>query len=516
MIDRRKGINERKFQLEIKEFKKKIIINDLTKQIEEKQKDVRKEMSQIYDQRLEKLRHNALTNNHLSQYIADLNFRLYSLPEKDKSMQGDELKLMQLYTEIISLLEKYQNLKSEKFLTDKKELEDKIMEQSLEEQKKELSYLLRQEKYEKYIYDQLLLAQNGLVDICQKYRTQVHLCEQYEMSSLQLKSELDICKDTNKKLNQIAIRLRKIEKDLIKRLNDIDNENKNIKVFEPIFSKKDDLEKKVLKIEENKTININENFYKININRPKSSVKMNKNNTALILDNKTTNKNNNSKFKLSTTNNFWKIGTIPVNSRSKIKKFFSNNNNKTNFRRAFSRKISFREKSIKSKSISEHTTNYLTKTRNKSMVDIKESSAKNKDIIYDRNYLDLAAQFLSDNINKIREEIKLKIKYKAEEIRSRYQLRYMISKIIEDIESDLEIMKKEKSYDLNNYYDNLLGVPENKEMKQLEKMLFDKKVETSGQQLYILTYIFDNCFEGVNNIKSIFPKEILTYIKANE
>ena len=150
------------------------------------------------------------------------------------------------------------------------------------------------------------------------------------------------------------------------------------------------------------------------------------------------------------------------------------------------------------------------------MVDIKESSAKNKDIIYDRNYLDLAAQFLSDNINKIREEIKLKIKYKAEEIRSRYQLRYMISKIIEDIESDLEIMKKEKSYDLNNYYDNLLGVPENKEMKQLEKMLFDKKVETSGQQLYILTYIFDNCFEGVNNIKSIFPKEILTYIKANE
>ena len=92
----------------------------------------------------------------------------------------------------------------------------------------------------------------------------------------------------------------------------------------------------------------------------------------------------------------------------------------------------------------------------------------------------------------------------------------MISKIIEDIESDLEIMKKEKAYDLNKYYDNLFGVSEHKEMRQLENILFDKKVESSGQQLYVLTYIFDNCFNGINNVKSIFPKEMLTYINVNE
>jgi len=520
MKDKKKGFNERKFLMEIKEFKKKNIIYDLTKKIEEQQKDIHKEINKVYDERLDKLRHNALTNNHLSQYIAELNFRLYSFPEKENPIKGKELQLMQLYTEIIALLEKFQTIKSEKFLTDKKELEDRIMEQSLEEQKKELSYLSRQEKYEKYIYDKLLEAQNGLVDICQKYRTQVHLCESYEMSSLRLKSELDICKDTNKKLNKMAIRLRRIEKELKKKINE-QEKNNNIKVFEPIFSSKDDLNNKVIKLKENKTINVNENmFFKININRPKSSLRLNKNKTALILDKKNLRTNNqintntNNKFKLTTTNNFFKIGTIPINQRANIHKFFPNNKN--NFRRTFSRKISFREKSSKNRTISSHTTNYLTKTRNKSLNDIKQSETKNNEVAYDKDYLERAAYFLADNINQLKEEIKLKVKYKAEEIRSRYQLKYMISKIIEDIESDLEIMKKEKAYDLNRYYDNLFGVSEHKEMRQLENILFDKKVESSGQQLFVLTYIFDNCFDGINNIKSIFPKEMLTYINNNE
>ena len=522
MKDKKKGFNERKFLMEIKEFKKKNIIYDLTKQIEEKQKGVHKEINKIIDERLDKLRHNALISNHLSQYIADLNFRLYSFPEKMNPIKGKELQLMQLYTEIINLLEKFQTLKSDKFLTDKKELEDRIMEQSLEEQKKELSYLSRQEKYEKYIYDKLLEAQNGLVDICQKYRTQVHLCETYEVNSLRLKSELDICKETNKKLNEIAMRLRKIEKELNQKINmKENNSNNNIKLFEPIYSSKDDINNKVIKLKENKTINLNENnFYKIDINRPKSSIKINKNNTALILDknksgnnNKNTNTNTN-KFKLTTTNNFFKIGTLPINSRANIHKFIPKN--KINFRRTFSRKITLREKSGKYRSISEHTTNYLTKTRNKSMNDIKQPSSKNNEITYDRKYLENVSHFLTDNINKLREEIKLKTKYNAEEIRSRYQLKYMISKSIEDIQSDLEVMKKEKAYDINKYYDNLFGFSENKEMKQLEDILFDKKVESSGQQLFILTYIFDNCFNGINNIKSIFPKEMLTYFDINQ
>ena len=509
MFSKKKGINEKKFLMEVKEFKKKIKIQELTKKIEEKQKDIHKEHNKIYEQRLDKLRHNALTNNQLSQYIADLNFRLYSLPEKEKPLQDSELYLIQLYTEIISLLEKFQTIKSEKFLTDKKELEDKIMEQSLEEQKKELSYLSRQEKYEKYIYDKLIEAQNGLIDICQKYRTQVHLCEEYEINSLKLRSELDICIDTNKKLNQIANKLRKIEKELKKKLNQIDN----IKVFEPIYSSKNIEYNNDIKFQEIKSIkNDNKNYYKIDINRPKSSIKLNKNKSALILDKNSligNNKENKSKIKLS-TNNLFKLGTIPKNFRPYSRKFIPN---RITYKRTFSRKISDLGKTDKYQSLSGYTTNYLTNTRNKSMIELKEK-ANNNEIIYDRNYLKLISDFLTDNINKIRKEIKLKTKYTAEEIRSRYQLKYMISKIIEDIETDLENIKKEKDYDLNNYYDNLFGIQdiqEKKDMKKLENILYEKKKESSGLQLYILTFIFDNCFNGINNIKSIFPKEIKKY-----
>jgi hypothetical protein len=276
MKEQRQGFNERKFLLEIIEFKKKKVIYELTKKIENKQKDVHKEISKVYDQRLEKLRHNTLTNNHLSQYIADLNFRLYSLPEKDKSLTEDEIKLIQNYTEIISLLDKYQNLKAEKILTDKKELEDRIMERSLEEQNKELSALQRQEKYEKYIYDKLVQAQQGLIDICQQYREQVHLCEQYEMNSLKLKSELDLYIDTNKKLKNILERLKLIEKKLKEKLNI--QENNNIKIFEPIYSKIGvGINNKIIQKNENKTIYIKEeNYYKIDLTRPKSSIRFNK------------------------------------------------------------------------------------------------------------------------------------------------------------------------------------------------------------------------------------------------
>ena len=108
------------------------------------------------------------------------------------------------------------------------------------------------------------------------------------------------------------------------------------------------------------------------------------------------------------------------------------------------------------------------------------------------------------------------MKYKAEELRSRYQLKYLISNIIEDIQNNIEKMKKEKDFDLNNYYDNLFGLEQNKEIKQLDKILFDRKVEACGQQLYILSYILNNCFNGTNFVKSIFPEEMLNYTKAKE
>ena len=174
-------------------------------------------------------------------------------------------------------------MKREKFLSDKKELEDRITEQSLEDQIKELSCLGRQEKYEKYIYDKLILAQNGLIDICQKYRTEVHTCEKYEFISLKLKSEYAICLDTYRKLNEMLEKQKAIGQKLKNKLNKILTPEKYI-TFKPILSGNEGSSEneKVLKINHKKEIIISEEkYHKIKINnrtiRSKSSIRINKN-----------------------------------------------------------------------------------------------------------------------------------------------------------------------------------------------------------------------------------------------
>ena len=521
-MKKKKGFNQRKYILEIKEFKKKKNIHEIINKIHEKQKALHKEYNTIFDLRIDKLRHNALTNNHLQHYIADLNFRLYSLPEKDKSFEGEEIKLIKHYSEIISLLEKFQNMKGEKFLSDKKELEDRIMEQSLEEQIKELSCLGRQEKYEKYIYDKLILAQNGLIDICQKYRTQVHDCEKYELLSLKLKSEYAICLDTHKKLNETLLKQKEVEQKLKNKLNKLGTtlSPEKFKTFKPILSgtnnnsnsKSND--EKILSIENNKEKNLSEEkYHKINI-RPKSSIRLNKNNSALIIDKNNTSINNNkiiynkNKGNKNYYNNYLRKDSSTGYLSSNIVNLETNK--KLNFGRTYARKITFRQKSSLNKNTSINTTNYLSKDKiikNKSMSNIKRVEDKKfDDNVYDRKYLDIVIQYLTDNINKAREEIKLKTKFIAEEVRSTYQLKYMLTKCIEDTEIELDTEKKDKNICNRNYYENILGIAENKEKKEKENQKFDQNIELFQNRLYILTYIFDNSFNGLNNINSIFPE----------
>ena len=512
-MKKQKGFNQRKYILEIKEFKKKKNIHEIISKIHDKQKALHKEYNDIYDLRIDKLRHNALTNNHLQHYIADLNFRLYNLPEKDKSFEGEEVKLIQHYTEIIGMLEKFQNMKGERFLSDKKELEDRIMEQSLEEQIKELSCLGRQEKYEKYIYDKLILAQNGLVDICQKYRTEVHTCEKYEFISLKLKSEFAICVDTNKKLNEMLLKQKEVEQKLkakLDKLNKMASQQKdNIITFNPILSGRENKLKKDIILEEKNDINNNkigeEKYHKININnRPKSSIRLNKNNSALVLDKNITTNNANKNY----YNNYLKR----ENSHRYLNSNFINletNRKLKNFGRQYAKKITFRQKSSLNRNTSDNTTNYLSKSklnRNKSMINLKNKEEKKYDEKYDREYLDIVTQYLTDNINKVREEIKLKTKLKAEEIRSVYQLKYILGKCIEDVEIDLDIEKKSKIMSNRNYLENILGISENIEKKNRENKKYDENIELFENQLFMLTYIFDNSFNGLNNINSIFPE----------
>ena len=512
-MKKRKGFNERRYILEYKEFKRKKSVYDMIKKIHEKQKSINNEYDSIFSQRYEKLRHNASTNHHLQSYIANLNFRLYKLPEKDKSFQGEDLKIIQQYTDIISLLEKFQNLKGEKFLMDKKELEDRIMEQSLEEQMKELSSLGRQEKYEKYIYDKLILAQNGLVDICQKYRTEVHKCEKYEQISLKLKSEYAISLDTNKKLIEILDKQREISNKLKNKINKIllekDKEN-NIfeeQLIDNITDKNgNDLDIDNIISNEKKDLEKNKRRYSIKKKRPKTAIKSNKINPNLV------NVNNNifDNCNDNDINNLNKeLNIIILKRNSSTNNIITKNKNRNvNQEKILERKISLRQKSALNKNILDSTTNYITKSKiskNKSMNDITDG-VKDDKIIYDRKYLDSITKYLTDNISKVREEIKLKTKLKAEEIRTTYQLKYLLGKCIEDIEMELDNEKKDKNIRNSKYYENILGIHNDKETKEKNNKDFDENIENCENELFVLTFLFDNCFNGINNINSIFPE----------
>lgn len=126
--------------------------------------------------------------------------------------------------------------------------------------------------------------------------------------------------------------------------------------------------------------------------------------------------------------------------------------------------------------------------------------------IYDRKYLDIVTQYLTDNITKAREEIKLKTKLKAEEVRSIYQLKYMLGKCIENVEIDLDNEKKCKMNSNRNYLENIWELLKMLKKRIKDNLMFDKNIEILQNQLFMLTYIFDNSFEGSNNINSIFPK----------
>ena len=126
--------------------------------------------------------------------------------------------------------------------------------------------------------------------------------------------------------------------------------------------------------------------------------------------------------------------------------------------------------------------------------------------IYDRKYLDIVIQYLTDNILKSREEIKLKTKLKAEEVRSIYQLKYMLGKCIENVEIDLDNEKKCKMNSNRNYLENIWELLKMLKKRIKDNLMFDKNIEILQNQLFMLTYIFDNSFDGLNNINSIFPE----------
>ena len=102
--------------------------------------------------------------------------------------------------------------------------------------------------------------------------------------------------------------------------------------------------------------------------------------------------------------------------------------------------------------------------------------------------------YLYDIIDKQKEVINNLKNENTEEVRCINQLKYILSRCINDV--NIDIYKKNH---INNTND-----------KSFEENLIDvigEINEEDKKKLYILTYIYDNCFIGINNNKeSIFPE----------
>lgn len=98
------------------------------------------------------------------------------------------------------------------------------------------------------------------------------------------------------------------------------------------------------------------------------------------------------------------------------------------------------------------------------------------------NEMSILREYLYNLIDEQNNIIKFLKNKKAEEIRSVNQIKTFISKCIDDLNNEI-YENKNKDNEMNN---------------------IDRKNETL---VNILSYIFDNCFKGINNdFKSIFPE----------
>ena len=486
MLKKKKGFNERKYIEDYNEFKKKKQISSFINNVHRKCKQLKKDYESLYELREERFRHIYSTNKHLQKYIADLSVRLYSAPKGDDSFKIHEKKNLDLYNEINSILDKYQRIKGEKLLNDKKALEDKVIEQADEEQFKEFESLSKQENYEKYTYDKLLKAQDRLIDICQLYRTRVHICEKNQQLAFKLKMEYLLSKDMNRRLTVVYNHQKKVEENYRKKLKSILSEEEYNKLslnnFESSFNSDETNQKNDFEVEKKNMFRcISGNIRKRNSFNENKNNFIKKEKQSLY---RTIYQQNNKMGKNNSMQN------INVKNNNQIN---SNNSSKRNkFHKIDSSKILHKNNSDLMSTNFTPKNNYLEQ--------------------YDRRFLDVCAKFLTDLINKKRSDIKQKTIYKSNEIRTNFQLKYVLGKCIEDLEIDIENERKKNFY-IDNFYEQIVAVNSQKRRRKYSEDIKEinvdnnDKIENLENKLMVLTYIYDNVFSGLNKGKSIFPKK---------
>lgn len=519
-----------KLKKDKKKFDRKLHIYNSKLEIDKKLDNLKKNVKEVTDNNNEVLRLSHNNYKILSSYIAELNIKIYPFILQKQQNYGE--KNNEIILSNISMLNYLQKVKKNALIKDKYELENKAMELFLEEDKKQLAQLKKQIRDDK---DKLEIMENEKKELSlikDKYRKISHEAEKYENDLREYKFKYEVVLKKNEILKEMLHNEEKINKKLMKELNIYKGRNINNLNIEingdnngtDIGIRESDKKNRKLN---HKNRSLSDKNFLFEGNTRKNSLKYFKNiykkkNVILsstLLKNYLPNfkgyksplffikRDKNIEKKLFDTNlklinDYNALNMFTNNSNfNSISDFINSFNNFTN---SNNNTLSFGSikdlKSTKINTISSSNSYIKTKTlSNNSFKNNKENNdikIRNKKKVYTslnlnmkyKNEMYILKDYINDLIKEQTKIIKDLKKKKAEEIRTAYQLKFTLSQCINDL--NVEIFRNNK-----------------KGEKNIDAIDISQANKTKEKLLYILTYIYDNCFNGINNnMESIFPE----------
>jgi len=530
-MDRKEYSLLHKLKKDKKVFDKKINLYESKQNYDNLIKTLIKNIKETRDKKNEKLKISENCENILKHYIAELNVKIF--PHNWQKNYGD--KNIETNLDNLSMLSYLQRVKRNAYIKDKYELENEVTDLFKEEDKKQVEKVKFHMAKDKIDGEIMENEKYQLSLIKDKFRQISHQVEKYEDELRIYKLKYEVIVQKNNKLKEMLNKEEKIYKKLYKllkqkdgknnnknnlylniELNSENNKNNKNKEFLNYRSLSDknflsmvNTKKNSLKYFENiykkNNIHISSTFLRNYIpnfkgyKSPLCFLKSDKN-----LEKKLFNKNlklikeynalniftNNSKFDsikdfINSFNNFTNSNennTLSLNSTKDLKS--TNINTFTSI-----------NSNIKNMTLSDRSLKSIKKKNNSKIMKRKSTySTLYKKNDENKNEMHILNDYIYDLIREQRQIIKNLNNKKSEEMRSIYQIKFVLSKCINDLNSEVYEKSNDSNDNINNSSNiNSANITESKKEKE--------------NLLYILTYIYDNCFNGINNnMESIFPE----------
>ena len=492
-MDRRKYSFLRKMKKDKKLFDKKLDFYESKISYDQKIKYLTSEIKKYRTEKEEIMKASNSSDIILKIYIAELNAKIF--PNTWYKNYGENN--IKLNLSNIAMLSYLQKIKKEEFIKDKYKLEDEVIElfQKMDKkQTKQIKTQIEDDKIDAQIMEnekhQLSLIKDNFRIIAydiEKYENYLkHYKLQYDIVMRiykRLQEKLKIEKIKSQKLSELCEQknIKKNYKNLKIEINDNLQKNEKFKSFsDKNFLSVENTRRNSLKLFEGKKNKYKMNPYLIKnykgYQTPLFFLKKYKKFDKKLNDFSSDKKLLNAYDFLNIFSNNNKCNTIS----DFINSFNSFNNTKLTFNSASQEFISTKKSTLSSNN---SILKSLSSNNSKNKGINKKNKIRNKMINTNSdNEMSILREYLYNLIDEQNNIIKFLKNKKAEEIRSVNQIKTFISKCIDDLNNEI-YENKNKDNEMNN---------------------IDRKNETL---VNILSYIFDNCFKGINNdFKSIFPE----------